>query len=104
MYLCFTIPADDVVRESHTFWATVIAVMAVLPFSWTHYAFFLLFPLVSLLADTRQRLRSAIGLGTGCLLLTLVHRYYAWLPPSPLLLGFVFLAYITMIVGTVRQP
>lgn len=99
LYVCLSIPAGDLVAESHAFWAVVIAIVAVLPFSWTHYAFFLLFPLVSLLADSRQRVACVIGLGVWCLLCTLVHRFYAWLPPSALLLNFGFVATVLMLLG-----
>jgi hypothetical protein len=107
LYVCLLFPDGDLVAESHAFWAVVIAIVAVLPFSWTHYAFFLLFPLVGLLADGRQRIASVIGLGVWCLLCTLVHRFYAWLPPSALLLNFVFVATLLMLlalVTAIRRP
>jgi len=102
LWLFASIPADNLVAESHGFWAGVIAIVAVLPFSWTHYAFFLLFPLISLLADEGQPLASVYGAGVLCLLLTLVHRFYAWLPPSALLLNFVFVADAVLLYRVVR--
>lgn len=97
------IPSGDVTRETQGGWIALISLLAVLPFSWTHYAYFLVFVLVARLADERENVSRTIALGVACLSLMLVHRAMAWLPPSPFLLGFVFLAYLTMIAGTVRQ-
>jgi hypothetical protein len=38
-------------------------------------------------------------IGAVCLLFLLVQRFFAWLPPSPLLLNFVFVAEVTMVFG-----
>ena len=84
------------VEEHKAFWFCVVAILTVLPFSWNHYSFFLVFPLVLMLADERDPPGYAIRTGTICLLLTLFSRFWAWLPPHALLLGFGLAAMVLM--------
>jgi hypothetical protein len=97
--LLVNVRAGDGAREAEAYWALVVALLTVLPFSWTHYAFLMVFPLVSLLCDEKENTSQTVVIGAVCLLCLLVQRFFAWLPPSPLLLNFVFVAEMTMVFG-----
>lgn len=97
------VPSGEGALEAEGYWATLMGVLTVLPFSWNHYAFYLIFPIMILLSDEEWQTKHVMGLGTICLLLTLVHRFSAWLPPCPLLLAFVFLAEVIMEVALIAS-
>jgi len=96
-------PAGGDALEAEGYWATLMGILTVLPFSWYFYAFQLIFPIMTLLSDEEWQTKHVIGLGTICLLLTLAHRFWAWLPPCPLLLAFVFLAEVIMEVALIAS-
>lgn len=94
--LTWRLPAGEHQLEERAFWAVVLGIVTVLPFSWPHYAFVLIFPLVTLLSDPSVPASHTLPLGATCLLMTLLHRLWSWLIAHPLTLSFVFLAEVTM--------
>lgn len=96
------IPAGHFVLEERAYWACVMSVLTALPFAWNYYALHLIFPVAVLLFDDGLPVRFGLSVGTVCLFLTLVHRFWAWLPLHPLLLAFVFLAEVIAIVALLR--
>ena len=83
--------------EQKAFSAVTIGVIALLPFSWDHYAYHIIFPYIIVLADKNERDSSTLVLGIVCLLLLLVQRFSAYLPQHGLLLSFGFLAEVCML-------
>jgi len=80
-----------------TFAAVTIGIIILLPFSWDHYAYHIIFPYIVVLADKSERSSSTVILGITCLLLLLVQRFSAYLPQHGLLLSFGFLAEVCML-------
>jgi hypothetical protein len=103
----FRLPGGSPLRETKMYWATLLGVLTVLPFSLSHYSFLLIFPLLALLCDRDEPLERTYALGALCLFLALLHRFWAWLPPLGVLLGFLFPAEVLMgsalVVSALKQ-